>query len=93
MKMKTVLSVLILFFFGIEYIISQPYPPGNISVKFDSLSKEQLAPGSDNFQVKWADDNHQYAAWGGYKAENPVQFEGKSWGIICVDSILYVDHN
>lgn len=123
--MKSLLIVLILLFFGIEYLISQPYPLSKISVKFDSQSKEQLAPGSDNFQVTWADDNHQYAAWGdgggfggtnsegrvklgvariegdkdnylginiwgGYKAENPVQFEGKSWGIICVDSILYM---
>ncbi len=126
--MKKSCCILILLVFGIiTSSLSQPYPFSSVitSVKFDKKSKQQFAPGSDNFQVTWADDNNQYAAWGdgggfggtnsngrvklgvariegdkdsyrgynvwgGFKAENPAQFEGKSWGMLCVDSVLYM---
>ncbi len=127
-ELKISYSILILSIFGsIECSFSQPYLPSSVisGVTYDKKSKEQLAPGSDNFQVTWADDNHQYAAWGdgggfggtnlngrvklgvariegnndnyrgynvwgGYKTENLAQFDGKSWGMICIDSILYM---
>lgn len=124
-EMKTLISILFLFLGNFWDLLSQPYPPGDISVTYDKQTKEQYATGSDNFQVTWADDNRQYAAWGdgggfngtntdgrvtlgvariegtkddyhganvwgGYKAENPAQFEGKSWGMICVESTLYM---
>lgn len=126
--MKFVLRILLFGLIGnIGYSFSQPYPPSTIikSVSYDKQSKQQFARGSDNFQVTWADDHHQYAAWGdgggfggtnsagrvklgvariegdkdnyhgynvwgGYHSENPAQFEGKSWGMICVDGVLYM---
>jgi hypothetical protein len=41
-----------------------PYPPGEYEISFDQSSMIKLAPGSDNWAVTWADDNHQYAPWG-----------------------------
>ncbi len=43
-----------------------PYPPSERvhGMIFDLSSVEQLAPGSDNWPVTWADDNHQYTSWG-----------------------------
>lgn len=123
--MKYLLFFILSVFISVTVLRSQPYPPSKISVKYNKHSKQQYALGSDNFQVTWAYDDHQYAAWGdgggfggnntegrvklgiarivgdkndyfglniwgGYKAENPAQFEGKSWGMICLDSILYM---
>jgi hypothetical protein len=31
-----------------------------------------------------------YNVWGGKNAENQASFEGKSWGMICVNDILYM---
>jgi hypothetical protein len=31
-----------------------------------------------------------YNVWGGKNAENPAQFKGKSWGMICIKGILYM---
>lgn len=103
-----------------------PYPPSPIiaGITLNWSTHERHAQGSDNWQTTWADDDHQYAAWGdgggfggtnsdgrvglgyariegdwdnyrgsnvwgGKNAENPAQFEGKSWGTICVDRVLY----
>jgi CubicO group peptidase (beta-lactamase class C family) len=43
-----------------------PYPPSEIisGVEFDFTTHRRFAPGSDNFQLTWADDGHQYAPWG-----------------------------
>ena len=43
-----------------------PYPASSIirSVSFDFDTHISLAPGSDNWPVTWADDDHQYTAWG-----------------------------
>lgn len=94
-------------------------------IQFNWSSHKRIAPGSDNWPLTWADDDHQYTTfgdgggfegsnkigrtslgigrvegtkddykgfnvWGGYNAENPSQFTGKSWGIVCVDGILYM---
>jgi hypothetical protein len=123
--MKNLLFIFISILNSQSFLYSQPYPPSNIRVKYNKHTQEQFAPGSDNFQVTWADDDHQYAAWGdgggfggtntegrvklgvariegdkntyqginvwgGFDPENPAQFEGKSWGMICIDSILYM---
>lgn len=103
-----------------------PYPSSRViaGLELDWITHERHAQGSDNFQLTWADDDHQYGAWGdgggfggsnsdgraglgfariegewdayrgfnvwgGESAENPAQFEGKSWGTICVDGTLY----
>ncbi len=46
--------------------MKSPYSSSNIISKviFDFNSVETWAVGSDNWPVTWADDNHQYSAWG-----------------------------
>ena len=43
-----------------------PYPPSPVikDVRFLWPDHRRAAPGSDNWPVTWADDGHQYAAWG-----------------------------
>lgn len=43
-----------------------PYPPSEViqGIEFDFSTHRRLAPGSDNWQLTWADDGHQYAPWG-----------------------------
>lgn len=43
-----------------------PYPPSEVitGVSFDASTMKTLAPGSDNWAVTWADDDHQYTTWG-----------------------------
>ncbi|MBW2524702.1 MAG: DUF4185 domain-containing protein [Deltaproteobacteria bacterium] len=44
----------------------QPYPASTVitEVSFDFATHARLAPGSDNWPITWADDGHQYGAWG-----------------------------
>jgi len=104
-----------------------PYPPSPViaGVSFDWATHRRAAPGSDNWPVTWADDDHQYTAWGdgggfggtnslgrvslgvariegdleghrgvniwgGNELQNPATFPGKSYGILCVDGVLYM---
>lgn len=43
-----------------------PYPDSSVitGVAFDWNTHERRAAGSDNWPLTWADDDHQYAAWG-----------------------------
>jgi predicted amidohydrolase len=43
-----------------------PYPPSPViaNIEFDFSTRKRLAPGSDNWPITWADDDHQYAVWG-----------------------------
>lgn len=103
-----------------------PYPPSPViaGLEFDWRTHRRAALGSDNFQLTWADDDHQYGwwgdgggfggtntdgrvslgfariegdwkswqgfnVWGGKEPEHPGRFEGKSWGTIAVDGVLY----
>jgi hypothetical protein len=103
------------------------YPPSPVlgGMTLDWSTHKRDAPGSDNWQLTWADDDHLYGAWGdgggfggtnsdgrvslgvarvegsrdSYKGVNiwggknslsPASFEGKSWGMICVDGVLYM---
>jgi hypothetical protein len=104
-----------------------PYPPSTLikGVRFDWSSHVRLAEGSDNWAITWADDDHQYSAWGdgggfggsdergrvslgvakiqgafedyeplniwgGHNASYAADFEGKSYGIIFIDGVLYM---
>jgi hypothetical protein len=104
-----------------------PYPPSTRikGVDFDWSSHVRLAEGSDNWAITWADDDHQYSAWGdgggfggsndvgrvslgvakiqgsfenyrplnvwgGHNAAYQPEFEGKSYGIIFIDGVLYM---
>jgi hypothetical protein len=104
-----------------------PYPPSTLirGVDFDWSTHVRLAEGSDNWAITWADDDHQYAAfgdgggfggtddigrvslgvarilgsfenyqplnlWGGHNAAYQPEIEGKSYGIIFIDGVLYM---
>ncbi len=43
-----------------------PYPPSPVisALQLDWSTHQRHAPGSDNWPMTWADDGHQYAAWG-----------------------------
>ncbi|ADE16339.1 conserved hypothetical protein [Nitrosococcus halophilus Nc 4] len=43
-----------------------PYPPSAkiLDMVFDMSTVQTAAPGSDNWPITWADDNHQYTSWG-----------------------------
>jgi hypothetical protein len=43
-----------------------PYPPSPVirSMTVDWTTHKRDAPGSDNWQLTWAADDHQYGAWG-----------------------------
>ena len=43
-----------------------PYPPSPLiaDISLDWSTNERRALGSDNWQLTWADDDHQYGAWG-----------------------------
>jgi len=46
--------------------LTPPYPPSAVigGMKLDWATHRREAPGSDNWQMTWADDDHQYAPWG-----------------------------
>lgn len=43
-----------------------PYPPSPVlaGMTFDFSTHDRRAPGSDNWPITWADNDHQYASWG-----------------------------
>ena len=43
-----------------------PYPPSPViaDIALDWSTHQRHALGSDNWQLTWADDDHQYGAWG-----------------------------
>ena len=96
-----------------------------MGLSFDMPTQKTLAPGSDNWAITWADNGHQYTAWGdgggfggtnndgrvkmgvgrveggkdnyrgvnvwgGYEPKHPGGFDGKSYGIISINGILYM---
>lgn len=49
-----------------KVVAEGPYPPSPIiaDIVLDWSTHRRHGQGSDNFQLAWADDNHQYGAWG-----------------------------
>ena len=47
-------------------LAESPYPPSPVIADFslEWSTHVRHAPGSDNWQLTWADDDHQYGAWG-----------------------------
>ena len=45
---------------------ASPYPPSPViaGISLDWSTHQRQAMGSDNWQLAWADDDHQYGAWG-----------------------------
>lgn len=105
----------------------QPYPSSTVitDVTWYWKTHERRARGSDNWPITWADNGHQYTAWGdgggfggnnqdgrvslgiariegawdnydGYNVwggkanENPSRFGGKTYGIVCIDGVLFM---
>lgn len=61
-----------------------PYPSSAVitGISFDMETLRVLAPGSDNWVVTWADDDHQYASWGDGGGFNGTNSDGRvSMGI------------
>ncbi len=104
-----------------------PYPRSEViaDIEWDFENLIRLATGSDNWPITWANDDHQYTAWGdggGFGGTNsrgrvslgvarvegtahdysgvnicggqvPLGRQilaGKSYGIVCVDGVLYM---
>ncbi len=104
-----------------------PYPESSVTqgIELDWSTHQRHAPGSDNFQLTWSDDDHLYGAWGdgggfggtngrgrvglgvarieghsddyrgynvwgGFEAKTEASFDGKSWGMISVEGVLYM---
>lgn len=56
-----------------------PYPASEMisGISIDWSTHQRHAQGSDNFQLTWADDDHQYGIWGdgnGFTERNRVSF-------------------
>ena len=67
--MKTQMFIFSFIFLSISFFCSaqvSPYPPSkNISgLEIDWSTHQRHAPGSDNFPLTWAEDDHQYGIWG-----------------------------
>ncbi len=61
------LLLLIVIIFGKEaQTLEAPYPPSETisGITLDWSTHRRAAQGSDNFQLTWADDGHQYGWWG-----------------------------
>jgi hypothetical protein len=57
-----------------------PYPPSPVieSITFDWSTHKREAPGSDNWQLTWADDDNQYGAWGDGGGFGGTNAEGRA---------------
>ena len=65
-----------------------PYPvsPVIASMSFDWSTHRRYAPGSDNWAITWADDGHQYAAYGDGGGFGGTNKDGRvSFGVARVE--------
>ncbi|HQK93126.1 MAG TPA: hypothetical protein PLD23_06455 [Armatimonadota bacterium] len=65
-----------------------PYPPSPViaGVSFDWATHQRAAPGSDNWPLTWADDGHQYTAWGDGGGFGGTNSEGRvSLGVARIE--------
>ena len=74
-------SLLILFVVGCSNSGTPPYPPSTVifDVLFDWTTHDRRALGSDNWPITWADDDHQYTAWGDGVGFGAANFD-EQWG-------------
>jgi len=120
-------TFVLLLALGTDAFAAAPFPPSPVieRIEYDWGTHRREATGSDNWPMTWADDGHQYTAWGdgggfggdnkkgrvllgvarieggatnytgtnvwgGFQPEHPAQFDGKSYGILSVDGVLYM---
>ena len=59
-------SLLVLPYAAPAVAQTAPYPPSPVitEITFDMTTLQELADGSDNWVITWADDGHQYTSWG-----------------------------
>lgn len=88
MRRSTIGGALALFLFVASTALAEaPYPPSLVlaDVSLDWSTHRRYAVGSDNWQLTWADDDHQYGAWGdggGFGGDNSVGRVGLGFGRI-----------
>ena len=82
------------FVFGFCPIVfgqSAPHPPSPVisGINFDWSTHDLQAPGSDNWPITWADDDHQYSAWGDGGGFGGTNSQGRvSLGMARVEGAL-----
>lgn len=79
-------------------LAESPYPPSPIlaDISLDWSTHQRQALGSDNWQLTWADDNHQYGAWGdggGFPGGNNDGRVGLGFGRVEGDWDAYTGFN
>jgi hypothetical protein len=79
-------------------VAGAPYPASSAitGVTFDWTTHQRLAPGSDNWPVTWASDNHQYSSWGdgsGFGPTNPSERASLGFARIEGSASNYQGHN
>jgi len=118
MYSKVLLLAIVVFVLiaGVDLFAASPYSDSTVitGISFNWATHQEKAAGSDNFPVTWADDDHQYTAWGdgwgfaesgdkrslgvsrvsglksSYSGTDLWYGDGKSYGIICINSVLYM---
>ena len=62
---------------------------GDVEVLRAKNADGRVSLGAARVEGPWS--NYKgYNVWGGKNAENPAQFKGKSWGMICIEGVLYM---
>ncbi len=67
---------------------TSPFPPSPVisDISFDWSTHQRYAQGSDNWQLTWADDGHQYAPWGDGGGFGGTNSEGRvSLGVVRIE--------
>jgi hypothetical protein len=67
MKKSKLASTLVFLWLSVCSLAQElPYPESSVitGITTDWTTHQRHAQGSDNFQLTWADDNHQYGIWG-----------------------------
>lgn len=79
-------------------LANAPYPSSSFitAVSYNWNTHVQLAPGSDNWAITWADDGHQYTTWGDGGGFGGTNSDGRvSLGVARVEGDWnnYTGHN
>jgi hypothetical protein len=93
-----------LFLLSACSLVAAPYPPSKVigDLRIDWKTHQRGAIGSDNFQMTWADDDHQYGIWGdggGFAGDNQkfrvlfgvARIEGPHNGYRAIDRLGHRD--
>jgi hypothetical protein len=58
---------------------ASPYPPSPViaGYELDWRTHQRLAPGSGDWAITWADDDHQYTAWGNGGGFGGTEVDGR----------------